>query len=184
MLCDLYEKSRPKCHEYWHSSNKLKAFSVECSEEKELTSDLRMRTFLLTRNKDNESREIMHLHFVGWPDHGVPDVSKVQKSFDIMIQASEDNFTTSKNTAPIITHCSAGVGRTGTFISLYNLYHYIKIQAEDKTQEKIRFNVWNTVRKLKEQRRLLVENVNQYKFIYPFVATMLKTFKKKINLFV
>ena len=72
-----------------------------------------------------------------------------------------------------MVHCSAGIGRTGTFISVYNLYHEILEQINNKKTIEIRFSIMNLVRKLKEMRLYLVENQTQYNFLYQFVNLVL-----------
>ena len=72
-------------------------------------------------------------------------------------------------------HCSAGVGRTGTFISMYYLEKEIKRQINDKCQI-IQFNIFNLVRKLKEMRLYLVQTETQYRFIYEFVGYLLQKY--------
>ena len=69
-------------------------------------------------------------------------------------------------------HCSAGVGRTGTYISMYYLEKEIKKQIKDKTEE-IKFSIFNLVRKLKEMRLYLVQTCEQYLFIYQFAYYLL-----------
>ena len=77
-----------------------------------------------------------------------------------------------KGNGPIVVHCSAGVGRTGTFISMYYLEKEIMRQIKDEVSE-IKFSIFNLVRKLKEMRLYLVQTESQYRFIYEFVKYLL-----------
>ena len=67
-------------------------------------------------------------------------------------------------------HCSAGVGRTGTYIAMYYLYKEI---MEQKDGNIITFSIFNLVRKLKEMRLNLVENIMQYQLLYIFAYFLL-----------
>lgn len=78
-----------------------------------------------------------------------------------------------KEDKPLIVHCSAGVGRTGTFIAIYLLYNQINEQLKNNS-DVIKFNVFNTVRQLKEMRLHLVENNEQYYFIHDFIKYYLE----------
>ena len=74
----------------------------------------------------------------------------------------------------MIVHCSAGVGRTGTFVSMYLLEKEINEQINAK-KEYIRFNIFNLVRKIKEMRIYMVQSEVQYEFIYAYVKYLLET---------
>lgn len=167
MLCNLTEKKISKCHKYWteYKSNKIE---ISMSEEKTVFENLIKRLFIVNYIEKNEIREINQLHFTGWPDHGIPEINSVYDTFDYMLKET-DKIANSDKPYPITVHCSAGVGRTGTFIAIYNNYYLINRLLENKSKE-IKLNIWNLVRKLKEQRRFLVENKNQYYFVYSYLT--------------
>ena len=84
-----------------------------------------------------------------------------------------------RNINSVVVHCSAGVGRTGSFISMYNLYYEIMEQIQNPFFSEIKFSIMNTVRKLKEMRLYLVENEKQYLLLYEFVDKLLNEKNKK-----
>jgi protein tyrosine phosphatase len=175
MLCNLIEKKLTKCHNYWSDQEKLRNFKLEKKSEQIINDYLVMREFSLTHVKSKEERSLKQLHFVGWPDHGVPNLDDVYDTFQTMIQEVEQNIS-----SPVVVHCSAGVGRTGTFISMYNLHMTIEKSLFLNKQSSVSFNIWNLVRKIKELRIMSVENSLQYRFIYSFMSkTLTKIFKKK-----
>jgi protein tyrosine phosphatase len=140
---------------------------------------LRERSFELT-DKEGNVRNITQLNFTGWPDHGVPNIDNVFDTFTDMIKRVKEHLDLYKDTSPVIVHCSAGVGRTGTFMSMYTLTQEInkQLEGQPKSSVTVKFNVWNTVRHLKEQRILSVENFHQYQFIYKFIGKILKNYFK------
>ena len=171
MLCNVTEGGRIKCENYWEKPQ-MKKFSVEIQNE-EKSKMHTIRTLKLKIKEKNEERIINQIHFTAWPDHGIPDISdgKVFQDF-CEINQKVDELNNKNN--PMIVHCSAGVGRTGTFVSMYLLEKEINEQINAK-KEYIRFNIFNLVRKIKEMRMYMVQSEVQYEFIYAYVKYLLET---------
>ena len=97
-----------------------------------------------------------------WPDHGVPKVKGKVHCDDVLNMLSEVNKGTVSRAAvpkaPILVHCSAGVGRTGTFIAID--WSQRSFAATGK------FNVLDSIYKLRDDRVALVQTLEQYKFVH------------------
>ena len=182
MLCRLKENGKEKCVEYWNPdkegigisiTDKVdNIFKVEFITE-EINEDIKIRTCNVLNKKTNEKRKIQQINYGGWPDHEIPkDLQSVYGNILFMFNIV-DNLIGIGN-PPICVHCSAGVGRTGTFIALYNIYRNILSQIKDKNRKDITFSLMNIVRQLKEMRLHLVENFKQYELIYQIVSKLLK----------
>ena len=165
MLCNENEDGIEKCTNYWNEKNKMKKYQLSKGKkyvgEKYIIRELNLINILTKKG-----RLIRQIQFTGWPDHGIPDISggKIFDIFNEMIQLV-DQF---RNKYPIVVHCSAGVGRTGTFITIYCLNKEIQKQINGKEKE-IQFSIFNFVRKLKEMRLFSVQTNLQYYFIYQYV---------------
>ena len=167
MLCKLDEDYKEKCANYWDTN--LKHYIIEKTGETiQLNDGLRMRKFKIINKDNGVEKNIVQIHLTCWPDHSIP-VEAYNKIVDIINLV--DKF---KQSSPVIVHCSAGIGRTGTFIGIYNLYHEIKEQINNVKIKEIKFSVMNLVRKLKEMRLYLVESESQYTFLYQFINIFLK----------
>ena len=174
MLCNEIENGCEKCVNYWKGKNisqKYKIFEINKIEKKKYI----IREIKLVNLLNKKERIVKQIHFVGWPDHDIPNVKegKIFIIFNEMINLV-DKY---RNDNPVVVHCSAGVGRTGTFISMYCLYQEIKKQIEENAKE-IRFSIFNLVRKLKEMRLYSVQNEVQYFLIYQYVYYLLMTHNK------
>ena len=123
----------------------------------------------ITISKNNEHKVVTQLQYIGWPDHGIPNINEAYPSFLFI-----GNFIlNNKDKCPVIVHCSAGVGRTGTFISMFSLYKEILAQKDQKDKDIIQFNIFNLVRKMKEMRIYMVQTNLQYIYIHQFVRYLL-----------
>ena len=167
MLCNLMEKNKKKCANYWEA--KMNKFTVVASflETKDMYN---VREIELFKGKNGEKRTIFQIHYTNWPDKEVPETEDLQ--IFSKINQLVDRLNKSDTKQPIIVHCSAGVGRTGTFISMYLLEKEIEKQIKDNCPI-IRFNIFNLVRKLKEMRMYMVQTVKQYQLIYKFAYYLL-----------
>ncbi|CAG2257829.1 unnamed protein product [Mytilus edulis] len=107
----------------------------------------------LEENKKNEKeREIHHFHFTEWPDHGVPDSIKVVHFYRNV------RSKTCNELGPIIVHCSAGIGRTGTFIAIDALY---------ENGKKVGYiNVMEYIQMMRKDRMNMVQTYEQYEAIF------------------
>ena len=165
MLCNEIEEGVKKCSKYWEIKNS-KIYKV-IKLEKKFENEIFLQKNITIQNLfTNNNKTFFHIQFKKWPDHQIPD-SATLKMFENLFEFI-DNY---RGDAPPVIHCSAGIGRSGVFIALYLLYKEIIRQIS--TQNLISFNIFNLVRKLKESRIYMVENINQYQFIYNFIEDLL-----------
>ena len=112
--------------------------------QEELTlADYTIRTMSVQREQEKTERIVTQFHFTVWPDHGVPEhpTSLLQFVRRVMASSSDNN--------PVLVHCSAGVGRTGTFISLFTQLQ--RIRAENNV------DIFNFVRSMRFNRCSMVQ---------------------------
>ena len=174
MLCNLQEDGKEKCSNYW-SVKETKNYYVELlpaqnPQDKNKNKNIEERKIKLKSKANSSEKIITQIHYTGWPDHGAPKIETGFDSFSYMI----DKVDELKGNGPVVTHCSAGVGRTGTFISIYILYKEIMAQINNGKCQEIEFSIFNMVRKLKEMRLYMVQTLEQYKFIYTFINRLLQ----------
>lgn len=123
-------------------------------------------------------KRVTQMQMLNWEDHSVPDKESGGKTLEYLMNAVNEVKNNTISRSPVLVHCSAGTGRTGTFIAIYNIIRSFSIlQYSNMTNEiKIKpfFSVFNTVRKLREQRMLMVTSLVQYRFIYDMVIDWAK----------
>uniref|UniRef100_A0A8C2E5H1 Uncharacterized protein n=1 Tax=Cyprinus carpio TaxID=7962 RepID=A0A8C2E5H1_CYPCA len=112
MLTTQVERGRVKCHQYWPNpsgSATYAGFQVSCQTE-EGNSAFLVRDMTLTQI---EVSRITDLHYLAWPDHGVPDDSTDFLDFVTLVRSKRAG-----KDEPVVVHCSAGIGRTGVLITM------------------------------------------------------------------
>ena len=172
MLCKLIEENKQKCAKYWDTKNELKKYEINIisKEEKYFSKNIIIIRKIKLINKETKiEKNITQLQYLGWPDNDTPKDNGYFEAFNFMF----GQLDKLKGDGSGIIHCSAGVGRTGTFIATYFLFKEIIEQKNKINLQKINFSVFNIVRKLKELRIVMVQNHEQYKFIYDFVKCLL-----------
>ena len=169
MICNLIEDGKEKCAFYYDEKLKMNKYKIYIEKITQKNSYI-IREIKLTNLIDKTEKIINQIHITNWPDNYIPNIPNLEV-FNVFIEII---LTTERNkgVGPIVSHCSAGIGRTGTFIAMYYLYKEI-IDQINKEKEIIQFSVFNLVRKLKEMRIAMVQNIEQYKFIYYFVYFIL-----------
>lgn len=153
-----------KCDKYWPTMDdrimKLGVYTVEYASI-EYHDDFRVTQLKLTNTRSEVSRDIWHLQFISWPDYGTPLTATAllkYREYVLKKQLDAMEVTGCGTYPPIVVHCSAGVGRSGTFVTVD-----ICIQKLETTGL---VNVKDVVEKLREQRYLSVQNSEQYIFCY------------------
>ena len=174
MLTKSTEDGKNKSEIYWpENSNDLiinkndNQIIISLIESSVIIQDSLIKRILKFNDNKNNNLIITQYQFISWPDHHVPiEDENTYKIIEILINNINNNYIENNFNIPILIHCSAGVGRTGTFIALYNIIRCLKKLKE--IGEKPFLNVFNVVRKLREERYSMVTDKQQYKFIYKY----------------
>ncbi|XP_063790054.1 tyrosine-protein phosphatase non-receptor type 4 [Pseudophryne corroboree] len=154
MLTTQVERGRVKCHQYWPeptNSSEFGNFQISCHSEDGNPAYV-FREMTLTNLDKNESRPLIQIQYTAWPDHGVPDDSSDFLDFVCLVRQKRFN-----NDAPVIVHCSAGIGRTGVLITMETAMCLIECNQPVYPLD--------IVRTMRDQRAMMIQTPSQYRFV-------------------
>nr|XP_029484481.1 tyrosine-protein phosphatase non-receptor type 13 isoform X2 [Oncorhynchus nerka] len=163
MMTQEVEGGKVKCQRYWPDTPRT-AEMVDERLQITLVKDQHLDNFVirLIEVKDIQTEEIQrvtHLNYTGWPDHGTPSQPEQLLTFISYMRHIHQS-------GPIITHCSAGIGRSGTLICVDVVLGLISKDAD--------FDISDVVRNMRLQRQGMVQTEEQYIFCYQVILYVLR----------
>ena len=156
-------QGREKCDRYWpYDTQPVYYGDIQVTILNESHyADWSISEFRVCRGES--SRIIRHFHFTTWPDFGVPDPPTTLIRF---VRCFRDRVPTDHK--PIVVHCSAGVGRSGTFIALDRLLQQMTCQDF--------VDVFSVVYEMRRERVWMVQTEQQYICIHQCILAALQGF--------
>ncbi|KAK1790815.1 hypothetical protein P4O66_014669 [Electrophorus voltai] len=166
MLTKLREMGREKCHQYWPAerSARYQYFVVDPMAEYNMPQYI-LREFKVTDARDGQSRTVRQFQFTDWPEQGVPKSGEGFIDFIGQVHKTKEQFG---QDGPITVHCSAGVGRTGVFITLSIVLERMRYEGA--------VDIFQTVKMLRTQRPAMVQTEEEYQFCYQAALEYLGSF--------
>jgi tyrosine-protein phosphatase non-receptor type 4 len=150
------ERGRVKCHQYWPDvgqSAKFDHLMLTCVAEKAVSSSFVMRNFSLTHSMAKEDvRQVCQMQYLSCPDHDIPTDNSDFLDFVTQVRLNRAGMV-----EPTVIHCSAGIGRTGVLIAMETAMCLIEANQP--------VNLPEIVRQMRDQRAMLIQTSDQYKFV-------------------
>ncbi|XP_057215875.1 tyrosine-protein phosphatase non-receptor type 13 isoform X2 [Triplophysa rosa] len=163
MMTQEVEGGKVKCQRYWPDTPRSPEM-VDDRLQVSLVKDQHLDNFVirLIEVKDiqtNEIQRVTHLNYTGWPDHGTPTQPEQLLTFISYMRHIHQS-------GPIVTHCSAGIGRSGTLICIDVVLGLISKDVD--------FDISDVVRTMRLQRHGMVQTEDQYIFCYQVILYVLR----------
>lgn len=169
MVTQCVEKGRVKCDHYWpldHDPLYYGDLVVHMLSESVLP-EWTIREFnVCSEEQLSVSRLVRQFHYTVWPDHGVPETTQSLIQF---VRTVRDYVNRSPGSGPTVVHCSAGVGRTGTFIVLDRVLQQIDLKDS--------VDIYSSVLDLRVHRSHMVQTQGQYLFLHQCTRDVLRARK-------
>ncbi|XP_027593033.2 receptor-type tyrosine-protein phosphatase eta [Pipra filicauda] len=169
MLTKCMEQARTKCEQYWPDKQSKTYGDIMVTMVSEIVlPEWTIRDFTVEKSNTPESHTVRQFHFTSWPDHGVPETTDLLIDFRHLVhQYNSQNPVDS----PTLVHCSAGVGRTGTFIAIDRLIQQMEMENT--------VDVYGVVYDLRMHRPLMVQTEDQYVFLNQCVMDIIRSQREK-----
>ncbi|XP_063783539.1 receptor-type tyrosine-protein phosphatase beta isoform X2 [Pseudophryne corroboree] len=169
MVTQCVEKGRVKCDHYWPFDQDSLYYGdliVQMLSESVLP-EWTIREFkICSEDQLDAARLVRHFHYTVWPDHGVPETTQSLIQF---VRTVRDYINRTPGTGPTVVHCSAGVGRTGTFIALDRILQQVDIKDS--------VDIYGAVYDLRLHRVHMVQTESQYIYLHQCVRDVLRARK-------
>jgi len=175
MLTRFQEKRILKAHQYWPEEiGQEIAFDelivrLESISEQIDDCPIAIRKFCLSCG--DQQRIVTHAHYTEWPDHGVPATTA---NILALIRLIEETMKADHN--PILIHCSAGIGRTGTIIALH-----IYLQKYQQLRNPKKISIYDIVEQMRHDRMGMVQTRDQYVFLHNAVNDLIEKLAPKFD---
>lgn len=171
MVTQCVEKGRVKCDQYWPADREPLYYGdlvIQILSESVLP-EWTIREFKITSESGcSYPRVLRHFHYTVWPDHGVPESTQSLIQF---VRTVRDYVDRSPSTGATVVHCSAGVGRTGTFIALDRVLQQLDSKGT--------IDLYGSVFDIRLHRQHMVQTECQYSFLHQCVRDVLRARKHR-----
>ncbi|TNN02887.1 tyrosine-protein phosphatase non-receptor type 2a isoform X2 [Takifugu flavidus] len=163
MLNRVIEKGSEKCAQYWPTSEELQmsftdtGFVVRLLSEED-RSYYTIRVLQLQNTATSETRKIFHFHYTTWPDFGVPESPA---SFLKFLFKVRESGSLGPDHGPSVVHCSAGIGRSGTFALVDTC---LVLMSRRKNPSSV--DIQKVLLDMREFRMGLIQTPDQLRFSY------------------